>query len=254
MDRLTRPGGVDVAFEVHNPTASGIPLLLTHGFGATAAMWDRNLAALSDDRPVIVWDQRGHGSSDSPEDRAQYGRDISVADMTAILDRVGVRRAVLGGMSLGGYLSLAFHLAYPQRVSALVLVDTGPGYRNDAARGKWNDWVEKVAQRLERGEPPGHASPEVARAVHVHPEGLPRAARGSMTQHDARVIESLGTIAIPTLVVVGAQDTDFLAGADYMHSRIANSRKLVIDDAGHAANMDQPDIFNAAVRELLQQL
>ncbi|MHA7652856.1 alpha/beta fold hydrolase [Mycobacterium sp. ML4] len=254
MDRLTRPDGVELAFGVHNPSAPGVPLLLTHGFGATAGMWDRNIDALSADRPVIVWDQRGHGSSDAHEDMACYGRDVSVADMAAILDAAGAGRAALGGMSLGGYLCLAFHLAYPQRVAALLLVDTGPGYRNDAARNKWNDWVEKVAQRLERGEQPLQLSPEVARAVHEHPEGLPRAARGAMAQHDARVIESLDTIAVPTLVVVGAQDTDFLAGADYMHRHIPNSHKLVIDEAGHAANMDQPDTFNAAVRELLGRL
>jgi pimeloyl-ACP methyl ester carboxylesterase len=75
-----------------------------------------------------------------------------------------------------------------------------------------------------------------------------------MAQKDARVIASLDSITVPTLVVVGAQDTDFLAPADYMHRKIPNSRKLVIDNAGHAANMDQPETFNAAVRELLEQL
>jgi pimeloyl-ACP methyl ester carboxylesterase len=251
---LTRPGGVEVAFRVHNPTAPGLPLLLSHGFGATCRMWDRNVGVLSADRPVIAWDQRGHGSSDSPENMAHYSRDIGVADMAAILDAAGAGRAVLGGMSLGGYLSLAFHLAHPQRVAALVLVDTGPGYRSDAARNKWNDWVEKVAQRLERGEQPRKTSPEVAKAVHKHPEGLPRAARGVMAQKDAQVITSLETIAVPTLVVVGADDTDFLAGADYMCRHVPNTTKLVIDGAGHASNMDQPGVFNTAVRDLLEQL
>jgi pimeloyl-ACP methyl ester carboxylesterase len=254
MQRLTRPDGVTVAYEVHNPQGSGVPILLTHGFGATAGMWDRNVDALSVDRPVIVWDMRGHGSSDAPKDMDRYSEQISVADMAAILDAAGVDRAVLGGMSLGGYLSLVFHLVYPQRVAALALVDTGPGYRNDRARAKWNAWVERRAQQLERGEPATDFSAEVAQAVHEHPEGLPRAARGVMAQKDARVITSLDTITVPTLVVVGADDTDFLASADYMHRRIPNSRKVVIDNAGHAANMDQPETFNAAMRELLEQL
>ena len=174
--------------------------------------------------------------------------------MAAILDAAGADRAVLGGMSLGGYLSLAFHLAHPKRVAALVLVDTGPGYRNDEARDKWNAWVERRAQQLERGEARADTSAELAQAVHEHPEGLPRAARGVMAQKDARVITSLDSITVPTLVIVGAQDTDFLAGADYMHRHISNSRKVVIDNAGHAANMDQPETFNTAVRELLEQL
>jgi pimeloyl-ACP methyl ester carboxylesterase len=254
MNRVQREDGVALAFQVHNPHAPGVPLLLTHGFGATAGMWDPNIDALSVDRPVIVWDQRGHGSSDAPDELDRYSEQISVADMAAILDAAGAERAVLGGMSLGGYLSLAFHLAHPQRVAALVLVDTGPGYRNDAAREKWNAWVERRAQQLERGEAPADKSAEVAQAVHEHPEGLPRAARGVMAQKDSRVIASLDSITVPTLVIVGAQDTDFLAGADYMDRRIPNSRKVVIDNAGHAANMDQPKAFNAAVRELLEQL
>ena len=254
MNRLERPDGVTLTYQVHNPNAPGVPLLLTHGFGATAGMWDPNIDALSVDRPVIVWDQRGHGSSDAPDDMDRYSEQIGVADMVAILDAADVDRAVLGGMSLGGYLSLAFHLAHPQRVAALVLVDTGPGYRNDEARDKWNAWVERRAQQLERGEAATDFSAEVAQAVHAHPEGLPRAARGVMAQKDARVITSLDSITVPTLVVVGAQDTDFLAPADYMHRRISNSRKVVIDNAGHAANMDQPETFNAAVRELLEQL
>jgi pimeloyl-ACP methyl ester carboxylesterase len=160
---------------------------------------------------------------------------------------------VLGGMSLGGYLSLAFNLVYPQRVAALVLVDTGPGYRNDAARDKWNAWVERRAQELESGRTRADSSAELAQAVHEHPEGLPRAARGVMAQKDARVISSLDGITVPTLVIVGAQDTEFLAGADYMHRHIPSSRRVVIDNAGHAANMDQPESFNTAVRDFLEQ-
>ncbi|EUA08426.1 alpha/beta hydrolase fold family protein [Mycobacterium kansasii 732] len=253
MNRLQRDG-VTLAFRVHNPLARGVPVLLTHGFGATAAMWDPNVDALSVDRPVIVWDQRGHGSSDAPDDMDAYTEQLSVADMAAVLDAAGADRAVLGGMSLGGYLSLAFHLVHPQRVAALVLVDTGPGYRNDEARAKWNAWVQRRARQLERGDAPADVSPELTQAVHEHPEGLPRAARGVMAQKDARVITSLDSITVPTLVIVGAQDTDYLAGADYMARKIPTARKVVIDNAGHAANMDQPEAFNVAVREFLDEL
>jgi pimeloyl-ACP methyl ester carboxylesterase len=254
MKQLQRPDGVTLAFEVHNPQAPGVPLLLTHGFGATSGMWDPNVDALSVDRPVIVWDQRGHGSTDAPDDMNLYSEQIGIADMAAILDAAGADRAVIGGMSLGGYLSLAFHLVHPQRVAALVLVDTGPGYRNDEARDKWNAWVERRAQELEGGRTRADSSAELAQAVHLHPEGLPRAARGVMAQKDARVITSLDSIAVPTLVIVGADDTDFLAGADYMNRHIANSRKVVIENAGHAANMDQPETFNDALREFLEPL
>lgn len=254
MNSLQRPDGVTLAYQVHNADGIGLPLLLTHGFGATAGMWDANIAALSADRPVIVWDQRGHGSSDAPDNMDGYGEQISVADMAAILDAAGADRAVIGGMSLGGYLALAFNLTHPQRVAALILVDTGPGYRNDEARAKWNAWVERRAQKLETGQAPPGTSAEVAGAVHEHPEGLPRAARGVMAQKDDRVITSLDSIAVPTLVIVGAEDTDFLTGADYMARHIPDAHKVVLDNAGHAANMDQPEAFNDAVREFLDQL
>ncbi|WP_219818494.1 alpha/beta fold hydrolase [Mycobacterium kansasii] len=253
MNRLQRDG-VTLAVRVHNPLARGVPVLLTHGFGATAGMWEPNVDALSVDRPVIVWDQRGHGSSDAPDDIDAYSEQLGVADMAAILDAAGTDRAVLGGMSLGGYLSLAFHLVHPQRVAALVLVDTGPGYRNDEARAKWNAWVERRARQLERGGAPADVSPELTQAVHEHPEGLPRAARGVMAQKDARVITSLDSITVPTLVIVGAQDTDYLAAADYMARKIPTARKVVIENARHAANMDQPEAFNIAVREFLDHL
>ena len=81
--------------------------------------------------------------------------------------------------------------------------------------------------------------------------GLVRAARGMLTQRDAGVMSSLPTIAVPTLVVVGADDAPFLAAADYMAGKIPGAKKVVIPDAGHAANMDQPAAFNAAVRGFL---
>jgi pimeloyl-ACP methyl ester carboxylesterase len=73
-----------------------------------------------------------------------------------------------------------------------------------------------------------------------------------LTQRDARVISSLPDIAVPALVVVGAKDTPFLAASDYMAAKIPGARKVVIEGAGHAANLDQPAAFNAAVLEFLR--
>src|SRR4029077_9096809 len=91
-------------------------------------------------------------------------------------------------------------------------------------------------------------SPEVTNAAHADADGIARAARAMLVQRDARVIESLTSIAVPTLVVVGAEDDRFLAAADYMATRIPGAAKVVIDGAGHAANVDRPSEFNAAVR------
>ncbi len=254
MKRLQRPDGINLAYTVHNAHSPRVPVLLSHGFGATAGMWDPNIAELSADRPAVVWDQRGHGRSDALPSMDSYGEQVSIEDMAAILDANGMSRAVMIGMSLGGYLSLRFNAEYPERVAGLVLVDTGPGSRNDQSRDKWNDWVEWFAMEIDKnGRPPG-ATAEYEQAVHDHPDALPRVARASLAQKDARVIESLSTIKVPTLVIVGSQDTEYLVASDYMQRHITGCRKLIIDDAGHASNMNQPDVFNTAVRKLLEEL
>jgi pimeloyl-ACP methyl ester carboxylesterase len=178
-----------------------------------------------------------------------------VADMAAILDAAGVEEAVTGGLSLGGYMSLAFHLAYSERVRALLVVDTGPGYKNDAARSAWNANALSTADRLEREGLAAlqGASAERALSSHRDARGLARAARGMLTQRDARVIGSLPEIKVPSLVVVGANDTPFLKASDYMAAKIPGAKLLVIPDAGHAANIDQPKAFNAAVLRFLQE-
>jgi pimeloyl-ACP methyl ester carboxylesterase len=88
-------------------------------------------------------------------------------------------------------------------------------------------------------------------ARHRDAAGLAHAARGMLTQRDARVIESLPGITVPTVVIVGANDTPFLAASDYMAAKIPGAKRVVIPDAGHSANIDQPAAFNAALMEFL---
>jgi pimeloyl-ACP methyl ester carboxylesterase len=253
MDLLERGDGVRIAYTVHHPGGAGTPLVLSHGFAATSGMWDPNIPALTADRPVVAWDLRGHGQSDAPADPAAYSQEASIGDIDALLDVLGSHRAVLAGMSLGGYLTLAYRLAHPDRVAGLVLVDTGPGFRNPEARERWNRMAEGFARAIERdGALSG--SREVAQAHHRDPRGLVHTARRTLVQRDDRVLSSLGSVAVPTLVVVGADDHDFLAGSEYMASRIPGARKVVLPDAGHAANLDQPALFDAAVTEFLRGL
>jgi pimeloyl-ACP methyl ester carboxylesterase len=146
-------------------------------------------------------------------------------------------------------MSLAFHRVHPERVRALLIIDTGPGYRKNEARDGWNANALKTAERYET-EGLGRlaaGSVEMRTSTHRNAEGLARAARGMLTQRDDRVISSLPTIAVPSVVVVGANDTPFLAASDYMAAKIPGAKKVVIPGAGHAANIDQPEAFNAAI-------
>lgn len=249
MTTLTREG-VDLHYEVHG---QGPVILLSHGYSATSDMWRGQIEPLARDHTVVVWDMRGHGQSASPDDPALYSEAATVADMAAILDAVGAKRAIVGGLSLGGYMSLAFHRAHPERVAALLIIDTGPGYRNDEAREGWNQTARKTGDRyeteglalLERG------SAERRTARHRSAKGLAHAALGMLTQRDAGVINSLPGIAVPSLVIVGSEDTPYLAASDYMAAKIPGARKVVIEGAGHAANIDRPEAFNAAVMDFL---
>jgi pimeloyl-ACP methyl ester carboxylesterase len=249
-----RANGIELEYEVGG---GGAAVLLSHGYSATGRMWDGQRRALPDYH-LITWDMRGHGATDSPDDPAQYSLDLTVADMRAILQHVGVDRAVIGGLSLGGYVSLAFNLAHPEMVRALVICDSGPGYRNPEARATWNKRAAERAAELEaRGlESLGGRSREMreAMASHRSAQGLAHAARGMLAQTDARVIDSLPGIRVPTLIVVGDRDEPFLAPCEYMAKKIPGARLEVIAGAGHASNLDQPEAFNRVLRGFLDSL
>ena len=252
MPKLNRDG-VSIYYEVQG---SGPPLLLTHGYSSTSSMWQGQITALSQRHKLVLWDMRGHGQSDYPADPAAYSEALTVADMAALLDAVGADKAIVGGLSLGGYMSLAFYRTHPQRVDALLIIDTGPGFKKDDARDAWNKRAHETAERFDRE---GLAvlkslSAERASVVHRDATGLARAARGMLTQRDADVMETLPHIKVPSLVAVGADDTPFLAASDYMAAKIPGAQKVVIPAAGHAANIDQPKAFNEAVLSFLDRL
>ena len=141
--------------------------------------------------------------------------------------------------------------AIRERVAALILLDTGPGFRSQEPRREWNAYAERIAAEIDREGPAALAGrPEVG--DHRDGAGLALTARRVMAQQDAHVIESLATIAVPTLVVVGALDTNFLGAADYMAAKIPGARKVVLEGAGHAANIEAADAFNEAALEFLR--
>jgi len=258
MPMLNRDG-VGIYYEVHG---SGPTVLLSHGFTLTCRMWDPQIAALKDSYQVIVWDMRGHGQSDSPEDQDLYTEELTVEDMAALLRQEGVKEAVIGGLSLGGYISLAFHMHHPDMVRALMAFDTGPGFKNPEGLRAWNERAERRARDLETqgaaalGSPEGDPrdQAEAQKAVHRSFDGLARASRGMLAKKHSRVIESLPDIRVPTLVMVGDGDERYLKATDYMERKIPNAEKVVLQGAGHVANAQVPEAFNAAVLRFLQSL
>jgi pimeloyl-ACP methyl ester carboxylesterase len=233
--------GASIHYELFG--TEGQAVLLTHGFSSSGAAFASNAHAIADAGcRVITWDLRGHGSTDAGADPSAYTVPLTLCDMAALLDEVRADEAVLGGHSLGGYLSLSFRIAHPERVRGLVLIDTGPGYRDDKARAGWNRFVDREASQLA--------------AVHGEAIGarMMLTAEGILKQHDASVIESLSDIDVPTLVIVGEKDEPFLAGSSYMASKIADAELVVIEGAGHSPNISHRDAFDAAFVEFLARL
>ena len=246
--------GTGIYYQLSGHRNGATPLLLSHGFAGASAHWQPNVPAIAATRPVIVWDLRGHGRSDSPDALGSYTAAACVADMTAILDACAVPRVVAGGLSLGGYLSLAFGLSQPDRVAGLLLCDTGPGFRSDEARDRWNDRAVALAGRLDRdGLAALGDGPAVQLAGHRSARGLALAARGLLTQRDAQVISGLPSIDVPALVLAGARDHNFRPAQSYLVAKLPRAEQAVIPDAGHLSNLDQPDLFNQQVLAFLDQ-
>ncbi|MDA0979342.1 MAG: alpha/beta fold hydrolase [Proteobacteria bacterium] len=245
-------GGVDLYYEVHG---QGPALLLTHGYSATSQMWRSQIDALSKHHTLILWDMRGHGLSDSPRDDAAYSESLTTGDMAALLQHLNFESAIIGGLSLGGYMSLAFYADYPKMVDGLLIIDTGPGFKNDAAREAWNRTAIARAEAIDEGGASAleGRSAEQASAEHRDITGLVYAARNMLTQYTPRVIQSLPAIDVPTVVLVGADDEPFLAATDYMALKIPGVEKVIIAEAGHASNIDQPLAFNEAILGFLSR-
>ena len=198
---------------------------------------------------------RGHGQSDYPDDKLAYSESHTIADIGAIIDETcGTgTMAIVGGLSLGGYMSMAFYRMHPDRVTALLIIDTGPGFKKDAAREAWNKTAHENAKRFEEHGLSAlqSLSPERSKSHHRNAKGLALAAKGMLTQRNSQVIDSLPNIKVPSLIVVGADDTPFLAAADYMVKKIPNAEKVVVPNAGHAVNIDQPGEFMSALKPFL---
>jgi pimeloyl-ACP methyl ester carboxylesterase len=250
-----RVNGIEIDYE---DGGRGPAVLLSHSYSATGRMWAPQRPALEPRYRLITWDMRGHGQTESPADPTRYSEAFTVDDMRGLLLHLGVDRAVIGGLSLGGTMSLAFHRRHPEMVRALVICDSGPGYRNAEARAAWNARAQERARDLEaRGLDALTASGREMREAmghHRSAQGLAHAARGMLAQEGSAIIDSLPDIRVPTLIVVGDLDTPFIAPSEYMAKKIPGARLEVIKDAGHSSNLDQPEAFNRVLLDFLGSL
>lgn len=250
---------------------SGTPLLMIHAGVADSRQWNNEFTYFSQSNQVIRYDMRGYGKSEPAE-----GEYSHMSDLISLLADLGIDvPLVIMGCSMGGRLAMDFALSYPSKVKALIMVDAGPsGLELDIpASPKFAD-VEKAfeAGNLDlvaeietqiwfdgTGRSPEQVNQKMRKllfdmnrlALSYEVKDLGK----RLPDTETRAVDRLADLEIPTLVIVGAHDTAYtLAAADYLEEKVKLARKVIIEDAAHLPNMDQPHEFQRIVKEFLGTL
>jgi len=263
--------GIDICWEQHGV---GSPLVMTHGFTGSTEEWRLQVLPLAAGRQLLLYDVRGHGRTTAPEDASAYSIETFAADQRALMLSLGIERAHIGGVSMGGMIAVRFALDYPQMVSSLLLCDTTAGNgQPDGEAGRFEHLLrgyfsamEKVAvkqglselaERMiawSRANDPHHSeNPEPEdmtrqRLAHISIQGFLGALRAMRDRLD--LVHRLGEVQAPTLVLVGEWD-NFLPSARLAHQAIEGSRFVLIRRSGHSTPTWRPQAFQRAVAEFL---
>lgn len=254
-----------LAYDDHG---AGRPIVLIHGYPLNRALWAPQRDGLADQVRVLTPDLHGHGDSDAPA--GPYTMDDFADECAAWLDAIGVTGPVVfGGLSMGGYVTFAFWRRHPERVAALILAATRAGADSAEARAG-RATAMATAERagvativdgmLPKLLAPGalESQPELAAQVRAMMLRTPLTGMlGDLAglRDRADSTPTLASITVPTLVIHGARDQLIpLAEAERLRDGIAGARLAIIDEAGHLPNLEQPDVFNAAIRTFVTSL
>jgi 3-oxoadipate enol-lactonase len=242
----------------------GPAVVLSHGYLMDSSMFDPQVAALAPEFRVIAWDERGFGSTRAT---APFSYWDSAADVIGLLDHLGIEQAVLGGMSQGGFLSLRAALQAPDRVRALVLIDTQAGQENpetvpayEQMEQIWMDQgpapVQDVVAAIILGEPDGPVdwAPWFAKWAAADRDELRTAFRCLLDRDD--ITGRLGEISCPALILHGTADAAVpMERAAVMQAGLAGPATLVpVEGGSHASNLSHPDQVNTAILDFLRSL
>ncbi|WP_330274097.1 alpha/beta hydrolase [Lentzea sp. NBC_00516] len=238
-------------------------LVLVHGHPFDRSMWRPQVEHFSAAGwRVIAADLRGYGETTVVPGITPL--DVFASDVAGLLDHLGVERFVLGGLSMGGQIVMECARTFPERLRGLILADTFAQAETEDGRRNRN----AMADRLLREGMSGYATEVQWKMVAPHnpavgefvaqlmhnapPEGAAAALRGRAERPD--YTETLTTITVPTLVIVGSDDEyTLVSDAEYMSERVPGSTLVVVDGAAHMPNLERPEVFNKAVEELLAQ-
>lgn len=263
-----------LSFYVEKDGNSGPPVIMLHGFTGSRSTWLSLIPYLwADHRPIAI-DLIGHGRSASPASVDAYQMDRTVDDLVAVMRALGHERAVWLGYSLGGRTALQVWARHPEAVSALILEGASPGLAREQERAERRAADELLAQLAERDmeafvdrwqsiplwdsqkQNLSDASKEALRQGRLAQRGVGMAnsLRGMGTGSQTWVGDRLGEVNVPVLLMAGSLDTKYCAIAREMADAMPDARVRLIEDAGHAAHLERPAEFNAAVLDFLREV
>lgn len=261
MPLCTLPGGATVGYD---DTGTGTPLVLLHAFPLDRSMWHPQREALTDAARVIAPDFPGFGESSPAPFTIESAADL-VAEFVAAL---GIQKVVLGGLSMGGYVALAFARKYADKLSGLILADTRAGGDDTNAKANRAKAIELTQEKGSAALFEGMVSKVFSDSTRdTNPDVVARLKRIAAQQPPEAVVTALGalrdrpdanpglnSISVPTLVLVGEHDsvTPPLSSAN-LSAQIRGSKLVHIPGAGHLSNAENPDAFNGAVRAFLSE-
>jgi pimeloyl-ACP methyl ester carboxylesterase len=260
--------GVELYFE---STGDGPPLVFCHEFAGDYRAWAPQVRAFARLYRCITYSHRGFPPSSVPTDPASYSQDLLIADLLALLDHLEIPRAHLVGFSMGGNVVLNFALRHPERCHGIVVVGTGAGTVN---RERFEQDVERTVNLLQTQGIQAFADiygrgPTRLPLLRKDPAGW-SVFHEQLTQHDAQgqALTMLGVmlkrrtiyqleadldqLRVPTLVMTGDEDEACLEPALFIKRHIPSSGLLMVPQTGHAINLEEPALFNAAVLEFLR--
>lgn len=266
---LASVDGVKLYYE---EVGQGLPLVFVHEFAGDHRSWRPQVGFFARRYRTIAYNARGYPPSDVPEDPTAYSQDRAVDDIRGLLDALGIGKAHVCGLSMGGYATLHFGLRYPER--ALSLVVAGAGYGSvPGDREKFRQDVELTAKRFE--------TEGMAKAAEIYAKGPTRvqfmdkdppgwqafsqqlaggSARGhALTLRGVQMTrpsifdmgDRLATCEVPTLIVTGDEDDPCLEPGIFMKRKMPYAGLVVLPKSGHAINLEEPELFNRAVLDFL---
>ena len=264
-----RVKGVNLFYE---ETGQGLPLIFVHEFAGDYASWHLQVRFFSRRYRTIAYNARGYPPSDVPEDPRAYSQDQAVDDIVGVLDHLGIAKAHVCGLSMGGYASLHFGLRYPQR--ALSITVAGAGYGSvPAERDKFRKDSDEVARRFEADGMAKVAEfytkgPTRVQFMDKDPRGwqefydqfAAQSAKGhALTMRGVQMLRpsvyeleaGLEKLEVPTLVVTGDEDDPCLEPAIFLKRKIRSSALVVLPKSGHTINLEEPEAFNRVLLDFL---